>query len=141
MATTANAVVFVQLHGGATATIDLADWSRPFVYQHHGVDYTFRICDLSWHSDAGGKKTRKRYTTYARSSVRRDGVKFSFRMHTLILGKRDGCDIDHVDGNGLNNTRANLEHVPHAENIRRGHVASAARAHHKEFAVTNFPHS
>lgn len=113
----------VFLHGGLVAEIDAADFDRTFSYWHHGTEFRFRICDLSWHSDAGGDRAR-RYTTYARSSVRRDGRKFSFRMHTLIMGKLAGFVIDHDDANGLNNTRANLFHRSNGENIRRGHAKS-----------------
>ena len=41
-------------------------------------------------------------------------------MHQIVAGIRRGFEIDHVDGNGLNNHRTNLRHLTHADNIRAG---------------------
>jgi hypothetical protein len=45
-------------------------------------------------------------------------------MHHLVIGKRSGFEIDHIDGNRLNNTRANLRHVTHSQNIINSKVRS-----------------
>lgn len=51
-------------------------------------------------------------------------------MHRLVMEEPDGLVIDHLDGNGLNNQRANLEAVTLAENTRRiGMRKRAARAY------------
>jgi len=47
-----------------------------------------------------------------------------FLMHIEILGKRENLEIDHKDGNGLNNQRDNLRHCTHAENQRNRRVGS-----------------
>jgi AP2 domain len=39
-------------------------------------------------------------------------------MHRFILKAPIDCDIHHEDGNGLNNTRANIRIVSHATNMR-----------------------
>lgn len=39
-------------------------------------------------------------------------------MHTFILGKYEGMVVDHINGNGLDNRRSNLEHVSHSANSR-----------------------
>lgn len=39
-------------------------------------------------------------------------------MHREILRAPDGFDVDHIDGNGLNNQKANLRVVSHADNMR-----------------------
>ena len=43
-------------------------------------------------------------------------------MHRLLMGmkKGDGLEVDHLDGNGLNNQRKNLEVVTRSENRLRG---------------------
>lgn len=39
-------------------------------------------------------------------------------MHSFLLGKIEGKVIDHINGNGLDNRRSNLEHVSASANAR-----------------------
>lgn len=39
-------------------------------------------------------------------------------LHRLIAGASAGQVVDHIDGDGLNNTRANLRVCTHAQNMR-----------------------
>lgn len=39
------------------------------------------------------------------------------KMHIQIMGKSEGLQIDHVDGNGLNNCRSNLRFATQAQNM------------------------
>lgn len=39
-------------------------------------------------------------------------------MHEFLLGKRPGMEIDHRDGDGLNNRRRNMRHCRHADNMK-----------------------
>lgn len=57
------------------------------------------------------KKGRSQSTGYAtRRAYLGDGIYEEIKMHRLILGlkKGDGKQVDHEDGNGLNNRRLNL---------------------------------
>ena len=47
-----------------------------------------------------------------------DGRNVTIRMHRLIASPAAGMVVDHIDGNGLNNTRANLRICRHIDNIR-----------------------
>ena len=55
---------------------------------------------------------------YAQRSVRVDTNKYrTVLMHTDILGSVDGMEIDHKNGNGLDNRRSNLRFVTHQQNM------------------------
>ncbi len=41
-------------------------------------------------------------------------------LHTIIAGRRRGCVVDHIDGEKLYCTRANLQHISQAENTQKG---------------------
>lgn len=45
-------------------------------------------------------------------------------MHKVILGIGKGQEGDHIDGNKLNNTRANLRVVSHSQNIQNAFFSS-----------------
>lgn len=58
---------------------------------------------------------RNKYYVVSGSKTRRDMV----YMHQLIMGKpQDGFEIDHIDGNSLNNMRENLRFLTRSENAR-----------------------
>lgn len=58
---------------------------------------------------------RRNHTTYAKTVIGGEHI----YMHRLIMEEPEGMVIDHLDCNGLNNQRDNLEVVTHAENLRR----------------------
>lgn len=75
------------------------------------VDYT-SLSRFRW-------RAQKDWSTwYAVRSECVGGMKKAMLMHRVILGLGYGDPqlTDHVDGNGLNNTRANLRIATHAEN-------------------------
>jgi len=59
-------------------------------------------------------------------------------MHRLILETPDGLVSDHLDGDGLNNRRANLQAVPHSLNILRSKKHSRAGGMTSRFPGVHF---
>jgi hypothetical protein len=59
-----------------------------------------------------------RNTWYAFRSQKKAGKRGSVDMHRFIMGlqKGDPRRVDHIDGNGLNNQRSNLQICTHKEN-------------------------
>ena len=90
-------VAFITLTKGYEATIDTADVAL--------------VSGKHWYAYACLN------TVYAARSCIRDGVRTSVSLHRTILEVPDGMKVDHVDGNGLNNRRANLRQASHSQNI------------------------
>lgn len=55
-------------------------------------------------------------TSYARTYHKGEHL----YMHRLLMNEPEGMSVDHIDGDGLNNQRSNLQIVTQAENVRLG---------------------
>jgi hypothetical protein len=55
---------------------------------------------------------------YATRAYMEDGKKIVVRMHRLIMNVPEDLVVDHIDGNTLNNQKANLRICTRAENCR-----------------------
>jgi hypothetical protein len=47
--------------------------------------------------------------------------------HVYLLGKKEGCEIDHINRNKLDNRRCNLRHVSHSSNMHNVDYAPRKR--------------
>lgn len=69
-----------------------------------------------WHRLKNGK------TIYAtRKKCDQNGIWKNEYMHHMILSPTGKHEIDHIDGNGLNNQKSNLRFVTHRQNLQNRH--------------------
>lgn len=100
-------VVQVPLSRGLCALVDEEDYEL--------------VSKISWHADPG-----PRGKLYARGPIWEGGAWRIHRMHRFIMGLPRGRNpvVDHIDNDGLNNTRANLRLASPTENsCNRGPVS------------------
>lgn len=92
----------IPLSRGLVAIVDADDYEE--------------LSQFKWHAHAHG------YTNYARRNVTRDdGSRSTEMMHQRI--QPDAPAVDHINGNGLDNRRANLRTATQAENNRNRRIA------------------
>lgn len=80
----------IQLSNGLIAIVDPAD--------------SVQVSQKRWHAKPHGR------TTYARTW---DGKS----MHRILMGALPGVEVDHINGCGLDNRRANLRFVTRSQNL------------------------
>lgn len=95
-------VAYVTLTKGYEALIDAED--------------ALRVAGFNWSSQPSGK------TVYAHRSEVRGGRSYGVRLHRVLIDAPDGMEVDHIDGDGLNNRKANLRLATHAENCMNRRV-------------------
>src|SRR5574341_1530254 len=94
---------YIQLTQGKQAIVSDEDYDRLTCHKWH------------YHPAGQGKPG------YARTRIYQNGTSFCVYMHHFILHRQNGLEIDHVDGNGLNNQRDNLRYATsHKNKCNRG---------------------
>lgn len=78
-----------------------------------------------WHA------RRDRYTYYAERSSGPTKSRHGIKMHRLLLSAKRGQQVDHVNGNGLDNRRCNIRVCTHTENQRNRRRQKSARSSFK----------
>ena len=75
--------------------------------------------------------------------VRHKDRKWQESLHRFILGVSGPCDyeIDHINGNGLDNRRCNLRKVQHWENMHNRSIQSNNRSGHKGVSWNPIQHA
>ncbi len=68
------------------------------------------VSDYKWHAN------QDRNTWYALTNIKKNGKRRTLRMHQLILDIPEDMQADHIDHDGLNNSRCNLRLVTHQQN-------------------------
>jgi hypothetical protein len=73
--------------------------------------------DFEWLSQWKWQSMKPHHIWYARRTVTPHGKSSTVYMHREILRVASDVYVDHIDGNGLNNTRANLRAATRSENL------------------------
>lgn len=90
-------VAYIPLTRGMTATVDVGDLDL--------------VHNRTWHA------LQNKWTAYACSDAyEAEGRLPALRMHRVIMAPDPGFVVDHIDGNGLNNCRANLRIASETQN-------------------------
>lgn len=89
-------------------TIDDADW--PLVRQYN------------WYA------SKHHNVWYAHSTTRFNG-RSHVKMHRLILAAKRGEQVDHINGDGLDNRRSNIRITDHAGNQQNQHKVRSRSGH------------
>ncbi len=89
-------VRYIPLTQGKFAIVDAEDYERLNQWNWH-------ICD-------------KGSRVYACRSCRKNGHNNKIWMHRVVLNAPNGTEVDHTNGNGLDNRRANVRLCNHSEN-------------------------
>jgi hypothetical protein len=105
--------VHVPLYNGGNALVDAADFERPIVYVHQRRIFTLRICDHGWR-----QSTHTRWH-YAYKLFYRERRQHKVSMHRLIIGATPGQITDHINGDTLDNRRANLQICTTSQNAQK----------------------
>ena len=78
------------------------------VTQVDDKDYDW-LKQWSWRAVGGGNKnSKKRNKFYAQTSRKIEGCYKGIKMARMILNAPSGIEVDHIDGDSLNNCRSNL---------------------------------
>jgi len=84
-----------------------------------GREVLVDVCDLPLASEKGWTIRMSGNTAYVQRVVTRDGQYAGVELlHRLLVGCDRGVNVDHINGNGLDNRRVNLRSCSQAENTR-----------------------
>lgn len=95
-------VVRIACAGGRVALVDRAD------------DEAFGLSSMAWHVHGRGRRS-----VYACHALWHRGRARHRAMHHYLLRPWPGRDVDHANGDSLDNRRSNLRYLTHRANVRR----------------------
>lgn len=94
------------------------DGERAYVPLTKGHEAIIDVRDLYLVEDKNWCALAQGHTTYAVRADYSTGKYKLVYMHRHLQSAPDGLEVDHIDGNGLNNSRSNLRVVSRAQNAK-----------------------
>lgn len=88
------------------------------------ADFEF-LSQFKWYAMRNGQ------TFYAMKALWEDRKRRHTAMHRLLLQVPDDIEVDHVDGDGMNNTRINLRPCTRSQNVHNKKKMSGATSRYK----------
>jgi hypothetical protein len=101
------------------------DGDSAFIPLTKGYEAVIDANDVALISAFNWQANVKACTIYAQRGDRSTGKKRSVILHRVIMGNPAGREIDHINGNGLDNRRSNLRVVTRSENMQNQRKARA----------------
>lgn len=104
------------------------DVAKIFMYDKYGNRTDTAIVDLEdldrclqyrWYVTKGCR------TNYARAKIKGKKGKKGLLLHRLVTGYEGNLDIDHINGNGLDNRKCNLRICSRSKNLLNQHKRTA----------------
>lgn len=78
---------------------------------------------------------------YAKNDWWDNGKRKTILMHHLVLPKKEGFEIDHINRNPLDNRRVNLRYATHAQNIANSGLRKINTSGYKGVGWSNMQHA
>lgn len=102
----------VKLTNGYTAVVDDEDYGP--------------VSAFKWHADVRRRRDGRIRCVYAQRSVVVGGKRATQYLHRFVMDAPAGLQVDHIDGDGLNNSRANLRVCTNSENQCNGRASGGS---------------
>lgn len=80
--------------------------TKGFVALVDDEDYN-KLIETKWHYSNG----------YAKHRSWENGKRTCMSIHRVVMNAQPGQEVDHINGNGLDNRRANLRFATHSQNL------------------------
>lgn len=104
------------LSRGEAALIDAADWETEFLFQHQsGFERAVTPSKVPWRSSMGK-------WPYVRYDIQFKCKQYNVWLHRLVMQPPHDKVVDHINDNGFDNRRENLQVCTNAQNVRRARV-------------------
>lgn len=110
-------IAYVPLTKGYEAIIDTEDVEK--------------VEKFNWYSNVNGR------AVYGQRSINRLNCRRTVMLHMAVSGMIEGKEIDHVNGDGLDNRKANLRHVLHSENMKNAKKRVTSKHKYKGVCINH----